>query len=64
MQFLKNLDRIVEARLDHGQSLSLAPKLVGLPLFGGIERETREELETGFSSTPFDRYTALQLGGR
>ncbi len=47
MQFLKNLDRIVEARLNHQQSLSLAPKLVGLPLFGGIDRETGEELETG-----------------
>ncbi len=44
---MKKLDRIVEARLNHQQSLSLAPKLVGLPLFGGIDRETGEELETG-----------------
>jgi hypothetical protein len=43
MQFLKNFDRIVEARLNHQQSLSLAPKLVGLPLFGGIDQETGEE---------------------
>jgi hypothetical protein len=46
-QFLKNLDRMVEARLDLGQSLLLVPKLVGLPLFGGMDCDTGEELETG-----------------
>jgi hypothetical protein len=46
-QFLKNLDMIVEARLDAGKSLSLAPKMVGLPLFGDIDWETGFEIETG-----------------
>ncbi len=45
-QFLKNLDKIVEARLDNDKSLSLAPKMVGLPLFGGVDWETGVEVET------------------
>ncbi len=46
-QFLKNLDLIIEARLDNNKSLSLAPKMVGLPLFGRVDRETGLELVTG-----------------
>jgi hypothetical protein len=36
-QFLKNLNLIVEARLVNNKSLSLAPKMVGLPLFGRVD---------------------------
>ena len=46
-QFLKNLDMIIEARLDNGKSILLAPKMVGLPLSGGIDWETGFEVETG-----------------
>jgi hypothetical protein len=46
-QFMKNLDKIIKARLDKNKSLSLAPKMVGLPLFGGVDRETGVEVETG-----------------
>jgi hypothetical protein len=46
-QFLKILDKIVKARLDNDKSLLLAPKMVGLPLFRGIDWETRVEVETG-----------------
>jgi hypothetical protein len=36
-QFLKNLDLIIEARINNNKSLLLAPKMVGLPLFGGVD---------------------------
>ncbi len=36
-QFLSNLDLIVDARLLKKKSLSLQPKFMGLPLFGGID---------------------------
>ena len=39
-QFLKNLEQDVEGRLDNKKSLSLTPTMVGLPLFGGIDRDT------------------------
>jgi hypothetical protein len=46
-QFLKNLDLIIEARLNNNKSLSLPSKMVGLPLFGGVDQETSLELVTG-----------------
>ena len=46
-QFLKNLDMIVETRLDNGKSLSIVPKMVGLPLFGSINWDTSFEVEMG-----------------
>jgi hypothetical protein len=33
-------------RLDNNKSLLLAPKMVGLPLFGGVDQETGLEVET------------------
>ena len=39
-QFLSNLDLIVDARLTLKKSLSLQPKFMGLPLFGGVDYET------------------------
>jgi hypothetical protein len=44
---LKNLDLIIEARLDNNKSLLLAPKMVGLPLFCGVDQETGLKVETG-----------------
>jgi hypothetical protein len=38
--FLQNLDFLCNARLKEKVSLSLQPKLVGLPLFGGDDMET------------------------
>ncbi len=46
-QFLKYLDKIVKARLDKNKSLLLVPKMVGLPLFGGVDWETGVEVEMG-----------------
>ncbi len=46
-QFLKNLDLIVDERLLKKKTLSLQPKLVGLPLFGGVDPETNLQLELG-----------------
>ena len=46
-QFLKNLDLIIEARLDNNKSLLLAPKMVGWPVFSGVDQETGLEVETG-----------------
>jgi hypothetical protein len=42
---LNNLNLIIEARLDNNKSLLLAPKMVGLPLFGGVDWETGLEVE-------------------
>jgi hypothetical protein len=44
-QFLKNLEDIVDARLKAKKNLSLQPKFVGLPLFGGDDQETGFEVE-------------------
>jgi hypothetical protein len=45
-QFLQNLEDIVDARLKaKKKSLSLQPKFVGLPLFGGVNRETVYKVE-------------------
>ena len=52
-QFLKNLDMIVEARVNNSKSLLIALKMVGLPLFGGIDWETVFEVETGAFQHPF-----------
>ncbi len=53
-QFTINLDTIVEGGINNGVSLSLQPKLVGLPLFGGVDsdtgvRVTCSAFEVGFS---------------
>jgi hypothetical protein len=53
-QFTINLGTIFEGRINTGISLSLQPKLVGLPLFGGVDSETglpvtRSAFEFGFS---------------
>ncbi len=46
-QFLRNLELIVDERLTGKKSLSLQPKFVGLPLFGGVDRETKFNIELG-----------------
>jgi hypothetical protein len=38
--FMENLDLMCEARLGKNVSLSLQPKFVGLPLFGGVDTDT------------------------
>jgi hypothetical protein len=44
-QFSQNLEDIVDARLKAKKNLSLQPKFVGLPLFGGVNRETGYKVE-------------------
>ncbi len=44
---MKSLDKIVEARLNNDKSLLLVPKMVGLPLFGGVDWETGVEVQMG-----------------
>ncbi len=46
IQILKNLDLIIEARLDNNNSLLLTPKMVGLPLFGGVDQVTGLKVKT------------------
>jgi hypothetical protein len=46
-QFLKNLEQVVEGRLDNKKSLSLTPTMVRLPLFGGVDRDTGINVVTG-----------------
>jgi hypothetical protein len=52
-QFLSNLDLIVDARLTANKSLSLQPKFVGLPLFGGVDTETDFNVEVGLFQKAF-----------
>ena len=46
-QFSVNLELIVAAQLEADVSLSLGPKFVGLPLFGGIDPDTGCHIEVG-----------------
>ncbi len=46
-QFLSNLDLIVDARLTANKSLSLQPKSMGSPLFGGVDTKTEFNVEVG-----------------
>ncbi len=46
-QFNVNLELIVAAQLEADVSLSLGPKFVGLPLFGGINSDTKRHVEVG-----------------
>lgn len=54
-QFFINLDDIVTARLEKKKSLSLPPKFVGLPLFGGIDRATGFSVQLGAFQKGFAR---------
>jgi len=58
-QFLSNLDLIVDARLLLKKSLSLQPKFVGLPLFGGVDHETELQVELGAFQKGFTRSKCL-----
>ena len=54
-QFLSNLDLIVDKRLMAKKSLSLQQKFVGLPLFGGVDRDTQFNIEVGAFQKAFVR---------
>jgi hypothetical protein len=58
-QFLSNLDLIVDARLTLKKSLSLQQKFVGLPLFGGVDRDTQYQVEVGAFQKAFVRSKCL-----
>jgi hypothetical protein len=46
-QLLTNLDQIIYARLEANKCMSLQPKFVGLLLFGGVDLETKFNVEVG-----------------
>jgi hypothetical protein len=52
MQFMINLYNLVDARLKKDKSVSLQPKLVGLPVFGGCDNKSEFDIEV----------SAFQLG--
>ena len=58
-QFLSNLDLIVEARWTLKKSLSLQQKFVGLPLFGGVDRDTQNHVEVGAFQKAFVQLKCL-----
>jgi hypothetical protein len=58
-QFLSNLDLIVDKRLMAKKSLSLQQKFVGLPLFGGVDRDTQFNVEVGAFQQAFGRSKCL-----
>ena len=58
-QFLKNLDLMVNARLEANVTLSLQPKLVGLPAFGGIDHESGYNVEVSAFEQGFSRKKCL-----
>jgi hypothetical protein len=55
IQFLNNLDLIVDAQLAEKVTLSLQPKLVGLPMFGGINCDTNYNVEVSAFEKAFSR---------
>ena len=58
-QFRKNLTMIVDERLAQGKSVSLQPWLVGMIVFGGINRVTSYELSECAFSVGFSREACL-----
>jgi hypothetical protein len=58
-QFNINLELIVVAQLRAEESLSLQPKFVGLPLFGGVDRDTECEVQVGAFNKGFNREWCL-----
>jgi hypothetical protein len=58
-QFLINLVLIVEARINKKKSLSLKPKFVGLPLFGGTDHETEYVMKSGAFQKGFSKRRCL-----
>ncbi len=54
-QFLNNLDLMVEAQLAENVTLSLQSKLVGLPMFGGIDCDTDYNVEVSAFEEGFSR---------
>ena len=58
-QFLSNLELIVDARLEKKKSLSLQPKFMGLPLFGGVNRETELQVDLRAFQKGFARSKCL-----
>jgi len=55
-QFLENLDLICNVRLQKNVSLSLQPKFMGLPLFGGIDTKTSCNIEVSAFEQAFTKW--------
>ena len=58
-QFVENLDLICKARLQKNVALSLQPKFVGLPLFGGIDTETSCNIEVSAFEQSFLKFKCV-----
>jgi len=54
-QFAINLDNLVDARLKKDKSVSLQPKLVGLPVFGGYDAQSEFNIEVSAFQRGFNR---------
>ncbi len=54
-QFAINLDDLVDARLKKDTSVSLQPKLVGLPVFGGYDAQSEFNIEVSAFQQGFNR---------
>jgi hypothetical protein len=54
-QFAINLENLVDARLEKEKSVSLQPKLVGLPVFGGLDSESEFNIEMSAFQQGFNR---------
>jgi hypothetical protein len=59
-QFVTNLDTIIEGRITSGVSLLLQPKMVGLPLFGGVDSETGVEIKRSAFAAGFSKEKCLR----
>ncbi len=55
MQFTINLDNLVDASLKKDKIMSLQPKLVGLPVFGGCDNESEFNIEVSAFQRGFNR---------
>jgi hypothetical protein len=54
-QFAIKLDDLVDARLKKDKSVSLQPKLVGLPVFGGYDEQSEFNIEVSAFQQGFNR---------
>ncbi len=63
-QFLEILNLIYKARLQKDVSLSVQPKFVGLPLFGGVDTKTSCNIEVSAFEQAFSKLKCVLYHSR
>jgi hypothetical protein len=58
-QFRRNLDEVIDARIKGNHSTSIAPHLVGLTTFGGVDPTSGHEVKTSMFQKGFSKEACL-----